>query len=90
MALVRADLSVDQGRSIMLFTVVTICFLPLSFFAGIFGMNNQEMTGSGMAVRVQFTYMCEFPIYSRKCHFLLVNVIYEQNTNDTKQFHYRS
>jgi Mg2+ and Co2+ transporter CorA len=63
MALVRADLSINQGRSIMLFTIVTICFLPLSFFASIFGMNNQEMNGSAMTVRDQLTYMCKFTIH---------------------------
>jgi Mg2+ and Co2+ transporter CorA len=62
-----ADLSVNQGRSIMLFTIVTICFLPLSFFASVFGMNNQEMTGSSMTIREQFIYMCMFAIPHRTC-----------------------
>ncbi|KAI0190396.1 hypothetical protein EV127DRAFT_90805 [Xylaria flabelliformis] len=34
--------SVDQGRTIMVFTIVTIIFAPLSFLSSIFGMNNAE------------------------------------------------
>ncbi|RAL60755.1 hypothetical protein DID88_009860 [Monilinia fructigena] len=62
-ALDRADESVHQGRSIMIFTVITIIFLPLSFMSSIFGMNAKEFTGSGnseMSIREQFEYM--FPI----------------------------
>ncbi|KAL2071212.1 hypothetical protein VTL71DRAFT_12447 [Oculimacula yallundae] len=41
-ALKRADESVTQGRSIMLFTIVTIIFLPLSFMSSVFGMNAKD------------------------------------------------
>ncbi|KAH8755439.1 hypothetical protein F5882DRAFT_482176 [Hyaloscypha sp. PMI_1271] len=34
--------AVRQGWSIMLFTIVTIIFLPLSFFSSLFGMNAKE------------------------------------------------
>ncbi|KAI0449853.1 hypothetical protein F5B21DRAFT_493020 [Xylaria acuta] len=34
--------SIDQGRTVMVFTVVTIIFSPLSFLSSIFGMNNAE------------------------------------------------
>ncbi|KAI0868818.1 hypothetical protein GGS24DRAFT_506414 [Hypoxylon argillaceum] len=34
--------SIDQGRTLMVFTVVTIIFSPLSFLSSIFGMNNVE------------------------------------------------
>ncbi|KAI0975919.1 hypothetical protein F4678DRAFT_469688 [Xylaria arbuscula] len=34
--------SIDQGRTIMAFTIVTIIFAPLSFLSSIFGMNNAE------------------------------------------------
>ncbi|KAI0487765.1 hypothetical protein F4859DRAFT_510333 [Xylaria cf. heliscus] len=34
--------SIDQGRTIMVFTIVTIVFAPLSFLSSIFGMNNAE------------------------------------------------
>ena len=30
----------------MLFTIITIVFLPLSFFTGLFGMNATNLTGS--------------------------------------------
>ncbi|KAB8296990.1 hypothetical protein EYC80_002392 [Monilinia laxa] len=62
-ALDRADESVHQGRSIMIFTVITIIFLPLSFMSSLFGMNAKEFTGSDnaeMSIREQFEYM--FPI----------------------------
>ena len=60
MALKRADLSIHQGRSIMLFTIVTIFFLPLSFFTSIFGMNNKEWEASPMSIHRQFRFMCKF------------------------------
>ncbi|KAF7897210.1 hypothetical protein EAF00_005438 [Botryotinia globosa] len=59
----RADESVQQGRSIMIFTIITIIFLPLSFMSSIFGMNAVEFTGSSnsvMGIREQFEFM--FPI----------------------------
>ncbi|KAK0103966.1 hypothetical protein ONS96_005071 [Cadophora gregata f. sp. sojae] len=43
-ALKRADESVSQGRSIMLFTIVTIIFLPLSFMSSVFGMNAKDFS----------------------------------------------
>ncbi|KAK8073492.1 hypothetical protein PG994_004391 [Apiospora phragmitis] len=42
-ALERAEESVKQGRAIMAFTIVTIFFLPLGFFAAFFGMNNDDI-----------------------------------------------
>ncbi|KAK0718984.1 hypothetical protein B0T21DRAFT_374543 [Apiosordaria backusii] len=42
----QAEEAVRQGRAIMMFTVITIIFLPLSFIASIFGMNNYEFGGS--------------------------------------------
>ncbi|KAL8367529.1 hypothetical protein RB599_003421 [Gaeumannomyces hyphopodioides] len=57
-ALDSAGESVKQGRSIMAFTIVTIFFLPLGFFAGFFGMNNQLSTGNGwMTLGEQVGYM---------------------------------
>ncbi|KAI7779467.1 hypothetical protein LA080_000847 [Diaporthe eres] len=48
-----------QGRSILVFTIVTIVFLPLSFMSRIFGMNAIDFGGSDnvMHLRDQFTYM---------------------------------
>ncbi|KAI8950104.1 hypothetical protein F4801DRAFT_550346 [Xylaria longipes] len=34
--------SINQGRTIMVFTIVTIIFAALSFLSSIFGMNNAE------------------------------------------------
>ncbi|KAM7183911.1 hypothetical protein V8F20_012434 [Naviculisporaceae sp. PSN 640] len=60
-ALRRADESVKQGRSIMAFTVVTIFFLPLGFFATFFGMNNVEINASPwMTLGEQIKYMFGF------------------------------
>ncbi|KAM0318247.1 hypothetical protein ACHAO8_001940 [Botrytis cinerea] len=62
----RADESVHQGRSIMIFTVITIIFLPLSFMSSIFGMNAVEFTGpsnSVMGIREQFEFMCSLAHY---------------------------
>ncbi|KAK0763974.1 hypothetical protein N5P37_003367 [Trichoderma harzianum] len=57
-ALERADESVQQGRAIMAFTIVTIFFLPLGFFTGFFGMNNSVSTGNDwMSMREQIMYM---------------------------------
>ncbi|KAJ9631096.1 hypothetical protein H2203_001627 [Taxawa tesnikishii (nom. ined.)] len=36
----------DQSRAIMVFTVFTIIFLPLSFFTSLFGMNAREWSGA--------------------------------------------
>ncbi|KAK0653060.1 hypothetical protein B0T16DRAFT_455371 [Cercophora newfieldiana] len=57
-ALRRADESVKQGRAIMAFTLVTIFFLPLGFFATFFGMNNADITGDmWMSLDQQVMYM---------------------------------
>ncbi|KAK0654156.1 hypothetical protein QBC41DRAFT_60894 [Cercophora samala] len=56
-AIRRADESVVQGRSIVVFTVVTIFFLPLSFFATFFGMNAQELNEGYMRLSTQLIYM---------------------------------
>ncbi|KAL2174042.1 uncharacterized protein P884DRAFT_280440 [Thermothelomyces heterothallicus CBS 202.75] len=56
-AIRRADETVIQGRSIVVFTVVTIFFLPLSFFATVFGMNAQELDSGTMSMGTQFMWM---------------------------------
>ncbi|KAK4238609.1 hypothetical protein C8A03DRAFT_43673 [Achaetomium macrosporum] len=56
-AIRRADETVIQGRSIVVFTVVTIFFLPLSFFATLFGMNAQELNGGTMTLGAQLMWM---------------------------------
>lgn len=42
----QADLASTQQRSVMIFTVFTVIFLPLSFFTSVFGMNTHEWAGS--------------------------------------------
>ncbi|KAI0538336.1 hypothetical protein GGR58DRAFT_468607 [Xylaria digitata] len=44
-ALMEARATSQQGRVIMLFTIVTIIFLPLSFFTSYFGQNVSDITG---------------------------------------------
>ncbi|KAM0813428.1 hypothetical protein AB5N19_13422 [Seiridium cardinale] len=57
-ALQRADESVKQGRTIQAFTIVTIIFLPLGFFATFFGMNNWEINqASWMSLSEQLRWM---------------------------------
>lgn len=59
-AVKQAQETLKQGRSIMLFTIVTIIFLPLSFFSSIFGMNTLELNDSHWTFNEVFSYM--FPI----------------------------
>ncbi|KAK4185380.1 hypothetical protein QBC35DRAFT_389598, partial [Podospora australis] len=44
-ALAEARATSQQGRVIMSFTIVTIVFLPLSFFSSYFGQNVREISG---------------------------------------------
>jgi Mg2+ and Co2+ transporter CorA len=41
----------DNGKAIIVFTVVTILFLPLSFVTGFFGMNLEGITGTTSTVK---------------------------------------
>lgn len=55
----QAEASVRQGRSIMVFTIITIVFLPLSFIASVFGMNNVEFgTSTTISLVEEFKFMC--------------------------------
>ncbi|KAL5373726.1 hypothetical protein DPSP01_012471 [Paraphaeosphaeria sporulosa] len=44
-SLAEARSTTKQGQAVMLFTIVTIIFLPLSFFTSYFGQNVSEFTG---------------------------------------------
>ncbi|KAH8895809.1 hypothetical protein GQ53DRAFT_819781 [Thozetella sp. PMI_491] len=44
-AVMQGRTTVKQGKAIMVFTVLTIIFLPMSFFTSLFGMNNIELQG---------------------------------------------
>ncbi|KAH7399882.1 hypothetical protein BKA64DRAFT_467978 [Cadophora sp. MPI-SDFR-AT-0126] len=63
-ALKRADESVSQGRSIMLFTIVTIVFLPLSFMSSVFGMNTKDFADAkgGPNMSLKHIFKLLFPI----------------------------
>ncbi|KAI1637889.1 hypothetical protein F4809DRAFT_660759 [Biscogniauxia mediterranea] len=59
-AVKSASETVRQGQSIMLFTSVTIIFLPLSFCTSLFGMNAVELNDGSLTLAQEFTYT--FPI----------------------------
>ncbi|KAK1955974.1 hypothetical protein LY78DRAFT_697445 [Colletotrichum sublineola] len=67
----QADESVRQGRSVMIFTIVTIIFLPLSFMSSVFGMNNRDIGETNMSFGDQAAYM--FPI---SASVILVSIIF--------------
>ncbi|RYP64457.1 hypothetical protein DL771_008745 [Monosporascus sp. 5C6A] len=56
-AVKQSEESLRQGRSIMVFTIMTIVFLPLSFMSSVFGMNNIEFSGDSWAIKDEFAYM---------------------------------
>ena len=55
----QTEVAADQSRSVMIFTIFTIIFLPLSFFASVFGINAREWSGtdSNLSLRTIFVYM---------------------------------
>ena len=55
----QTEVAADQSRSIMIFTIFTIIFLPLSFFASVFGINAREWSGVDQNLRLHtiLTYM---------------------------------
>ncbi|KAL2128341.1 hypothetical protein VTI74DRAFT_9302 [Chaetomium olivicolor] len=57
----QAEESVRQGRAIMVFTIFTIIFLPLSFMSSLFGMNNVEF-GDGTTITLQDEFRLMFPV----------------------------
>ncbi|KAL2130693.1 hypothetical protein VTI74DRAFT_6080 [Chaetomium olivicolor] len=59
-AVKQAQLTLKQGQSIMIFTIVTIIFLPLSFCASLFGMNAAELNDSHLSLASEFQLM--FPV----------------------------
>ncbi|KAM0473437.1 hypothetical protein ACHAPX_008184 [Trichoderma viride] len=63
-ALQQGEESVKQGRAIMAFTIVTIFFVPLGFFTGFFGMNNETSTENEwmtMGEQIIFAFWAENP-----------------------------
>ncbi|KAI1169866.1 hypothetical protein F4777DRAFT_571584 [Nemania sp. FL0916] len=53
----QSDETVKQGRSILVFTLATIVFLPLSFLTSVFGMNNKEFGDSNWGLGTQLLYI---------------------------------
>lgn len=55
----QTERAADSSRSIMVFTIFTIIFSPLSFFASVFGINAREWSGVGTnpSLRNVFAYM---------------------------------
>ncbi|KAI0165246.1 hypothetical protein GGR52DRAFT_575337 [Hypoxylon sp. FL1284] len=56
-AVKQSEESIRQGHSIMMFTIVTIVFLPLSFMSSVFGMNNSDITSDNASIKEEFVYM---------------------------------
>ncbi|TRX96019.1 hypothetical protein FHL15_003161 [Xylaria flabelliformis] len=56
-AVKQSDETIKQGRSIMVFTLATIVFLPLSFLTSVFGMNNHEFGDNNWSLREQLIYI---------------------------------
>jgi Mg2+ and Co2+ transporter CorA len=42
----EAEVTQTQSRSVMVFTIFTVIFLPLSFFTSLFGINVREWSGT--------------------------------------------
>ncbi|KAK4235881.1 hypothetical protein C8A03DRAFT_17421 [Achaetomium macrosporum] len=61
-AVKQAQLTLKQGQSIMIFTIVTIIFLPLSFFASVFGMNAVEINGAGSQIPLATEFRLMFAV----------------------------
>jgi len=57
---IQADQTARQGTIIMVFTIVTILFLPLSTLSSIFGLNAKELNGGNLSIAIVFSYV--FPI----------------------------
>ncbi|KAI1259733.1 hypothetical protein F5Y18DRAFT_433045 [Xylariaceae sp. FL1019] len=56
-AVKQSEETINQGRSIMVFTLATIVFLPLSFITSVFGMNNQEFGDNSWPIKWQLLYI---------------------------------
>lgn len=56
-AVKQSDETIKQGRTIMVFTLATIVFLPLSFLTSVFGMNNREFGDNNWKLKDQLLYI---------------------------------
>ncbi|KAI9727442.1 MAG: hypothetical protein M1834_008386 [Cirrosporium novae-zelandiae] len=62
MARWQADVSQHQSRSVMIFTIFTVIFLPLSFFTSLFGMNARDWSGSSTNLSLQRMIVIAGPV----------------------------
>lgn len=68
LARLQADLASAQSRSVMIFTVFTVIFLPLTFFTGLFGMNTREWGGG------TFLHLKTIGLVSIPASFVIITV----------------
>ncbi|KAK8001125.1 hypothetical protein PG991_013347 [Apiospora marii] len=69
----QTEETVAQGRSIMMFTVVTIVFAPLSFMTSVFGMNAMEFSSeNSWRILDELKYICKtslsYPLFEYYYH----------------------
>ncbi|KAI1324518.1 hypothetical protein F5Y16DRAFT_402372 [Xylariaceae sp. FL0255] len=70
-AVKQSEESIKQGRSILVFTLVTIVFLPLSFISSVFGMNNSDFGSNKWDVRTQILY-----IFTISAGFVAISLLF--------------
>jgi hypothetical protein len=70
-AVKQATETFKQGRSIMLFTVIAIIFLPLSFCTSLFGMNAAEFNDGHLTIKSELSYMIPISVGTIIISFLL-------------------
>jgi Mg2+ and Co2+ transporter CorA len=56
----QAVLQAHQGQTIMVFTIVTIVFLPMSFIASVFSINIAEFPKQNGTIAVPWSYAAKF------------------------------
>ena len=80
----RNEAAADSSRSILVFTVFTVIFLPLSFFASIFGMNAREWSGveTNPSLRKIFIYMATI---SAAVIFIALSLAFNKGTRRMTQ-----
>jgi len=56
----QATLTARQGQTIMVFTLVTIVFLPMSFIAAFFAINVENWSGENGSGRLTVGYISKY------------------------------
>ncbi|KAJ6017221.1 hypothetical protein N7451_000600 [Penicillium sp. IBT 35674x] len=52
----------DQGKAILVFTIMTVVFMPLSFVTGYFGMNTEDIRNMGSSQTLFWTVSIPFTV----------------------------